>query len=244
MSDWQAESLRCTVFPAEQGVELPGFAVAIGTEPDRVEGQPKLRVQKESGVLADGATTVVLEQLPSLAHLRVGLPPEVSLKTGAEPAALEQANEIFAVYANRWLAALPPLSRLAFGAVLTRSVSSRAEGYQALNELLPAVDVDADGSEDFRYQVNRPREVVVGQESVRVNRLTKWSVRRTQVFAGDAASPATPRSLEDDYHVVLELDVNTAPGSTAILNTAATATKVFASLVELGVEISEKGDVK
>ena len=81
------------------------------------------------------------------------------------------ASQLFLAIIRRWLSECPPTVRLAYGAVLLEPVASRETGYRRIAEFLPAVAIDALGSEDFFYQINRPGSspAIAGQ---RLNRLS------------------------------------------------------------------------
>lgn len=242
MSDWLVESLRCTVFPMEPGAVLADFAVAMGVAPDRVDAQPKLGITQESAVMDDGVTTVALERVPLLAHFRMGMPPEARITTGVDLPELSVANEAFLDRAATWLCALPHLSRLAYGAVFLRPVSSRVEGYEVLGTLLHSLKVDPRGSQDLRFQINRPRDIEFDGEVFRINRLTKWTVRKA-LLAAMSPDRAVTTPLGAEYHVMLDLDVNTIQGHGVVPEEPQRVLELFKTLVGLGVEISEQGDV-
>ena len=71
--------------------------------------------------------------------------------------------------------------RLALGGILVRPVASREAAYEDLGKLLP-VEVDPVNSRDFLYQINHPESFVVGNKSIELNRLSRWSAMRTQRF--------------------------------------------------------------
>src|SRR5208282_50763 len=88
----------------------------------------------------------------------------------------------------------PPAIRLAYGAILLQPVDNRETGYLRLGELASAVKIDPK-SEDFFYQINRPRESTT-LKNMRLNRLSKWSVALFQpmrfAFGFPQNQPAQP----------------------------------------------------
>ena len=101
------------------------------------------------------------------------------------------------------------ISRLAFGTVAICPTSSRESGYRELSPYLPTFQLDAEGSSDFSYQINRPRQIAVDKKSCKVNRLGRWSVsavRSVQMMLSEGSHPkshATPA-----FHAVrVEVDI-------------------------------------
>jgi hypothetical protein len=146
----------------------------------------------------------------------------------------------------RWLSdsQIPAVTRLAFGAVIVYPVQDRETGYQVLNPYLPSVDVDPDGAFDFLYQINRPRDSSTGIESLRVNRLSRWSVVQ-QVYTTFelGARPGRVLALSPQQLACrLELDINTTSDFSGILP-ADKLPDLFQELVDLGEEIIAKGEL-
>jgi hypothetical protein len=77
----------------------------------------------------------------------------------------------FGALLERWLTRddLPPLARLAFGAVLTHPVSGFEEGNQRMQEYVP-IPLGPDWT-DFVFQVNAPAASELGIQGLRINRL-------------------------------------------------------------------------
>lgn len=120
---------------------------------------------------------------------------------------LKQRDALFATPANR----------IAIGFIALSRVSSKAEGYRVLDELLDSVKLDPEGSSDFLYQINRPTEVEFTGRKVPVNRFTRWSVmyRPTPtVLLNEGGTSGDPvRQGGEEFWVRLEADINTAPGA-------------------------------
>lgn len=108
------------------------------------------------------------------------------------------------------------IQRIALGLVLIRPVASREEAYRELQSLLP-VELDPETSRDFLYQINHPETLQVGQDSLQLNRLRKWSAMQTQHFRLQisAAPSRAPVSTQTDLatgenFVRCEVDNSTA----------------------------------
>ena len=143
---------------------------------------------------------------------------------------------------DEWLKQSSDITRIAFGAALVIESGSLFEANQQLNMFLPSVDVDAGQVADFLYQVNRRRPIELGAGGI-ANRLSKWSTL-------DGGTVDIAKDIDDvpQVHISgraitkLELDINTA-----YINDSPTggqdAVALFQWLVDLGSEITKKGDI-
>jgi len=198
-------------------------------------------ITQEEGVV-EGKTLAII-----VASTRIDLiatatnDPESSEAGFPTMGSLTQNLEWFISLARRWLALTtrPPLQRLAFGAVLEHPVGNRPEGYRYLSRVLPAVTLDPDGSSDFLYQINRPRNVTVPGLEIGVNRLSKWLVAVLRIAI---ISPRLERLGPEFFAARLELDVNTEQDFAGEFSETQVVA-VFDELIRLGVEISNHGDI-
>jgi len=133
-----------------------------------------------------------------------------------------------------------PLTRLAFGVVMSFPVKDREQGYKALAKLLP-LPIDAEGSSDLFYQINRPRRVAVGSEEYSINRLSKWMVAQLSGLLLQGAG-AESFALLPTFVVKVELDINTTPASDRRFDSGKAA-QMLECLEELAKEISTRGDI-
>jgi len=145
----------------------------------------------------------------------------------------------------RWLDIAPPVVRLAYGATLFEPVPDRQTGYRRLSQLVP-VQIDPVGSEDFLYQINRPRTSRTGLPGLTINRLSKWSVAAFQnfvlMFTIPPVQPAQPQAGRPEIACRIELDINTAPSYTNELPHERLG-EIFRELIDVGSEIADRGDV-
>jgi len=245
-SPWLAETLRLTGFP------LPGTTVdphtwwetVTGQQPEVRNAQPRLGVTQEEGQLEGGRLALVVQPsrfdwiFTTAFDAALGLPvPERFLPFPA-------AQEMFARTLNRWFGLCPSLTRLAFGAVLSIPVADKPAGYQQLAHYLPDIHLDPEGSSDFSYQINRPRNSGVVRE-LKINRLSRWSVALSmleQIVLGPGGLQY-PVSGPENRALRLELDINTSTESARELAPDDIA-PLFQELIQLGQEISEQGDIK
>lgn len=166
-----------------------------------------------------------------------GLPPEVRFV-----GTFVDTVDLFSQIMGRWLGNAPALVRLAFGAIVHQPVQDKAEAYRYLAKSLPAVNLDVENSEDFIYQINRPRQSTVVQ-GLKINRLGKWSAALFLGVRFDMTKQMISRHLAGgEYTCRLELDINTDalfPGELPGTQLHA----VFEELKNLGMEMADRGDV-
>lgn len=213
----------------------------VGRAPDQTAHNAKEAAAVAVGSFADGALTLRVQPV------RIDWSYSPSSEEGfAAPhqtlGALAAGWESFRVSMHRWLSVetRPDLLRLAAGMVLFDEVESRAEGYRRLGQQLPTVQIDADNSSDFSYQINRRRVSRVVPD-LELNRLAKWSVSSAQSFVATptGVTVATTKSLA----CRLELDMNSSGDRIDILPRAAGGL-LLAELGALALEIAESGDVR
>lgn len=245
-SSWQTELLRLTLFPspAAQIVTPTWWSDLVGKAPDSSISHPTEGEQREEGQFKD--TKLVLHIQPTRIDWWFG---HTGLDQGdwevgdfLMNAPFQDALEVFSNLMLRWfeLETCPAAQRLAFGAILHKPVENHQEGYQQLSNLLP-FELDPNGSIDFLYQINRPRPSNSEIEGLIINRLSKWAVenkRRTRLSLGNKATEIV---VDASIACRLELDINSAPDFQHELRGG--LAQLFREFIELGQEISEKGDI-
>jgi len=138
---------------------------------------------------------------------------EPPLSIGAFDPLSDELNRLIA----GWFASCSNCSRLAFAGSLLLPVTSVLGGYKVLSELLKTVRIDAEGSSELMYQINRPRPSKLGIEGLRINRISRWSVIRVQrvttsfALMGGEPGPQTFQELDPLFFCKLDFDVNTSP---------------------------------
>jgi hypothetical protein len=243
---WQTESFRLTAFlsPSAQSLEQDWWKTLTSEVPDRRTSEPKTGLQQEEGKFKDETIegTLVLTVQPTRVDWQ--LVPLLDVPVSRLPTLGSFADSLDSFFALmlRWIEIAPPIQRLAFGVVLTKSVNSSKEGYQWVSSFLP-FDLDEDSS-DFLYQINRPVKSKSAEiPDLLINRLSRWSV---SLFAGVSIDPNSPEQYivrPPQFSVRLELDINTTADLSVDLNSEQLC-QVFQELVELGKEIAIKGDRK
>jgi hypothetical protein len=247
VDSWHVGSTRVTAFTAEptRAEGLSWWIDLVGYPPETVASRPRAGLHQEEGEFE--GRRLSLQVQPE--RIDWNLAPVVKI-TEEEPASLPLAGPFPEVLgsllkiATRWLPVAPPITRLAFGAVLAQPVEDRRTGYVQIAKYLHSLTLDPDGSSDFLYQINRPRPSKVGVEGLRVNRLSKWSVLLFQRFSVTLGKTAitTVGLASGDSACRLEVDINTAPEFEGVLPVDRLSA-ILQELVDLGREIAEKGDI-
>lgn len=247
MLDWHAKLLRLTAFPNSHiSEETPEtwWASVIGETPDNIISQPKL--QRYVADATYGLGMVRLNVQPDRIDWLYLASDTNDMDVLPTVGPVASALQLFRNIVSTWFSqnTTPDLNRLAFGAILQAETSNRAEAYSQLNSLLSTVEVDAENSSDFIYQINRPRLITAGDMAIPVNRLSKWTASATvrQDITFTPSRVTQQRAVLQHTATQLELDINTAPDFGEPIEHSL-SDSVFSKLVELALEISEAGDI-
>ncbi len=209
----------------------------------------------ESAPIRDGRYRLVLNCIPGRIDwvLTGNNPPNVDgAAGGAFPLAgpLEEALDSFQGLIESWLPRCPDVQRLALGVVVLHPVTTVKEGYHLLQNYLPELKLDADGSSEFSYSINRPRPSSVSTDGLQVNRLSRWAVvemkhmRLVIPALGVWAPPLQQIDLGGSLTAArLELDLSTSADYTKALPREKLP-GLWRELVRFSVELTEKGDVR
>jgi hypothetical protein len=247
LTAWQVQVLRLTAFPSPSArvVEPTWWTDLVGEPPETRISRPRIGGHQEEGPFRGGRLLLTVQ--PNRIDWRFTAVDEEEREVETIPiiGSLPESVGIFLPLMRRWfeLETCLPAQRLAFGAILLQPVEDRSAGYRQISLYLPCVELDPEGSSDFSYQINRPRDSGSGITDLRINRLSKWSVAaraRAQLSIGSAAVRYS-RSQED-FSCRLELDINTAADFQEEL-TCEQLPQVFEELVDLGQEIAREGDI-
>ena len=245
---WQVNILRLTAFltkdaqiPFPNGDHKSWWSQLVGESPATRNIQPRKGQFEEGGPFGNG------QLISSVSPMRIDWKyvPVFGEETGDLLPVLGPFSELLSGFhdlMNRWfsLEDCPPAQRLAFGAILFEFVENRVEGYKTLSKFLESVNLNPENSRDFLYQINRPRNSTTGISGLSINRLSKWAVAIGQMRG---LSPDQKfMSFESQPSCMLELDINTDSDFNGKFSREQ-STNVFGELVELGKEISQKGDI-
>ena len=246
---WQARSLRVSaLWPSAEIAGPEAWAGVMGDEPETTTSRKGIEQRAEGDQEGQMVSLVVRpDRIEWALGVRVPTePPDdpLDLTLGDFADALTSLTDI----GRRWMASdfCPSAQRLALGGVLLAPVADREEGYRRLAAYLPAVDIDAEGSSDFSYQINRPRVTKTLRFDLAVNRLCKWSVGVTSfhtlvVPLRGGGKPSASRGQPEMFGCRLEFDINTHKDFTEQLQPDQMAT-LLAEFVLYATEISQEGD--
>ena len=250
LSDWEVNSVRATTFIGpdfDVHPEIPWWNQVVENDAEESHIRRSVGELQESGVFEH--KRLVLDIKPGRADWRLsalpGLPGELpELVPTIGP--LDGVLTAFLKLTDRWLAVCPPVTRMAFGAILVKPVTDRETGYSSISRLLPRVEIDPENSFDFLYQINRPRTSLSGIVGLRLNRLSKWSVLATtmvQVAPSGGGGRLVRETRQPRFFCRLELDMSTDSEFSGDFSGDNTRT-VFHELADLGREIAEEGDIQ
>ena len=243
---WEAQTLRVTAFLVDREVppSTPWWDDFIGEPPESEKSRPREGIYRQTGTFENGILN--LNRAPGRIDWFYSNKPSEDEGDIATLGSLTSAQSEFCTLINQWIPVCPPISRLAFGAVLILPVANRKEGYQTLQELLPAVKLDIENSADFFYQINRPRKSTTSSSDLEINRLSKWFVQQHMIIGieiGSRSASVTQHKIPENQTTVckLELDVNTSPEFARDLDPKERPA-LFQELVDLSSEIAREGD--
>jgi hypothetical protein len=243
LSAWQAENLRLTAFinPAERIDPSTWWECLVGEAPETKLQKPKTGEQEEKGRFKKGY--LALQVQPTRIDWRFSsvLEQEKLLEAFPTLGSFPEALRSFVELMTKWLKMCPPIDRLAFGALLVLPVEDKRTGYRQLSALLP-LEVDAEGSSDFTYSINRPRPSKSGIPNLKINRLSKWAFVVLRLAAVSVGRHVGHAPYDGPSACRLELDINTAAEFEGELPQEHIL-RIFDELVDLGQEIASKGDI-
>ncbi|NUM37265.1 MAG: hypothetical protein HUU50_22200 [Candidatus Brocadiae bacterium] len=113
---------------------------------------------------------------------------------------------------KKWtnLDTFPSCYRLALGANLFFPVKTRQEGYIILAQLLPNVKIDIENSENFLYQINRPKPSNTCR-SLKINKISRWIVATHSAVAINVENNMITQNAENPiFSCSLNLDISTS----------------------------------
>jgi len=245
---WLVESLRLTCFPAPDSVIEPSgwWAGVTGGEPESTTLKVKGAVQVHEGHLEQGRMRLTVQPPRIDWELIFPAPEEPETFTLPTIGPYPDVAGVLSKLAAKWfaLASCPRPARLAFAGTLLQPVEDREHGYElAAKYLRDRVYIDAKGSRDLIYRINRPRLSTSGITGLEINRLNTWAVMvvsKIATVSGDKARRTFP--MGQAFALRLELDVNTSAEFDGQFTQEQTP-QVFQELLALGQEIAAAGDI-
>ncbi len=241
---WDAVSLRMTAFP-RPGSELTAtdwWRSVVGEVSEQQTMNPQSGEFLESGKFGPGILELKISPVNVTWVYRMEDRQQETVRVSIGD--FRTRSREFRSLMDKWfdLDAFSNPIRMAFGAILIQPVRNQEEGFVRLSDYISAISFNPPPSSSFLYQLNRRRESTLDIEDLVINRVMKWSLAQQQLMVHhpdgrvDFAS-AAPNSL-----VHLEIDINTIPEFEGEFDKGCLP-KVFGELVELGIEIAEKGDI-
>ena len=245
--DWDATSLRFTGFlaPDVEIKESDWWKDVVGEPPETRHIQEKKGLSKSIGLFEEGNLTLKVEPF------RVDWFYEV-IKKADEVAMTDEVlgsfNDTIPAFVNlmhKWFSSenFPSLQRLAFGAIILKPAETREAGYQILSKYLKSLKIDAEGSLDLIYRINRPRGSKTELADLKINRLMTWSVMTARFLGFDFQHQKNMYTGQQTFACRLELDISTFAEPSRQFNVTQ-CQKLLDELVQLSVEISQNGDIK
>ena len=242
LNTWMSESIRLTCYPltSPQVGEANYWNQLFGEPPESRTHRIRESIQQDEGIIDNSKLILGIQPMRIdwiLSH------PEV-LGQFWIGRFLDSLTPFFDLML-RWLTICPPIKRLAFGTVLVMPVDNREAGYSLLGRYLSHVQLDAENSSDFLYQINRTRMSRTRIEGLTINRLSKWSVAKMGTFHVEI-SPNTPLAISNPtselFACRLELDINTSQTYQNELPHDQ-LNNIFQELVDLSRELALEGDI-
>lgn len=237
---WQVNLLRLTVFPEpDYEVETDWWEMVVGEVPEQKNSQPRQNITRYEGSYDAGKLILSVQPTRIDWILRsVNDPGDTDSDTLG---LISDTSEPFISLMHKWLQMDTSLNilRIAFGAILEQPVVTPQEGYELLESKYLKFNPHFDSeTTDFLFQINRPRDSNT-IDDLRINRLTKWSVSKSQTILMLPVKKIFPES----FAVRVEIDVNSDPNFGKTLSLTETES-LLSELANFGFEIAEKGDVK
>lgn len=248
MPNWFVQSLRVTVFPfapIEAG-RVAWWEEIIGQPPQDISTRPREGKAHAEGVWRNAILSLEIE--PLRVDWRIQISPASQEEHEGLPVIgrFEDLVQEFYKLTSDWLSSVGPVQRIAFGAQLLEPANDKVEGYKKLAGYLTDIKIDAEGSREFLYRINRQRNSSSGIDGLVINRLSTWAVLTFRQFAlemlPESGGRAIPVGMEPLSACRVELDINSSADFRGEIPGDALP-GLFGELIELAKEITEKGDI-
>ena len=239
LSAWQTNTLRLTSF--HDVIDPTPFETVykdvVGQEPDN-------SIKRREGFQAEG---MLNDGLIALSVPTMSVPKRIDWlyttpEDGSTVGGFTETLISFKKIISSWLSKCPAVKRLALGVIVILPVADKESGYRQLAPYLPSLTIEAVGSSDLLYQINRPRDSKLSIAGLTINRLSKWQVSITnRVQFG--LSGGAPQALMESSSVrcQVELDINTSPQVQGSLPSEQLIA-IVDELEHLALEILQNGD--
>lgn len=244
LHQWQAQNLRLTVFSVEDVLPIDKlesqaskiWESLIDSPPNEVNIHPKER-------------RAVIEEPIGGENLRLDVEgskitwfeyPFFDTETQDLPllGSYDETQSNFRDRMTSWLSeSCPNINRIAYGAGLVLPKENRISVYEALNDLIPSVNLDVQQSRDFIYRINRQRHSSIGIQGLRLNRLSTWSGVEFKTVTNN------PEGTNEKvaFAGLVNMDINTIKESAQVFEKLQVL-RIFEELVSNANEIAKRGD--
>ena len=251
-SPWLCDSLRVSaIWRSPIPVESPlSWEAVAGAAPEIHESQPRQGTTKDAGPIGDGARTLELRtgpgridwlllpifNLPMLADLSRSIP---------NLGEVGDALRAFDAFLFEQAAAAYAAPRLALGVTALHPAPDRDSSYSELRSILSTISPNLDGSSDFLYQINRPRESSAAP-GVTINRLARWGSVvmagiTVQSFVPQASGSVTQVQTPTAHATRIELDLSTSAERESELPLESRV-PLLREMATLAMQVIEQGD--
>lgn len=136
------------------------------------------------------------------------------------------------------------INRLAVGALLLAPAAGISDAFAKLDTVLPGLRLGDLDAPDFSFHVNRRRRSQISS-GLSVNRLSTWSIAQGQTvsFGPVGSGGGSAASGRIQYAASLQLDINTVQIDPSRGIPSDKAKEILGELVNLALEIADRGDV-
>ncbi len=241
---WLAQQVRISIFP-----KLESFDATLDLWP-QVEGLEKEKQtidSKTGGSVYEGNFNkhkLVLTVNPVKIDLTLTIEAPAHVENGITVADslgnVDDTLKEFSIIVESWLNSknIPDVIRVAFGAFLVESVSSRKEAYEKITKYVP-IKLDSSKMGDFSLQLNLFAKSKIIKD-LDLNRLTKWGVLKLTPSLSTINNPQMIHEYPTINLSHVELDVNTSQENIEPLQKKLLFS-LYSELTKLGTDLSEKG---
>ena len=245
IGDWDVESLRVTIFhPLSVRVaDRTGlWEEVVGDPPNSIDSRPRDQLTRVTGNTQKGNLLLLIRDTRIDWQIQPLAPP--FQQTSRASTSIDPADMLSVIThaVQLSLQTVSVVGRFAFAPVLFREVPDVPTGLQQLSHYLPHLTLDAEGSADFIYQINRKRRSAAIRRRD-INRLARWSVEEIGSLALRvvAGQPNIYGDSGTHFARKLVLDINTTPQTSAIANDKISG--LFDEMVNMSSELATRGDV-
>jgi hypothetical protein len=256
---WRVQQLRAIVFPDANHCEREqGWVESVFKSSNEMESHRRKSLRTDTLAIGDDQQ-VTLAIAPnkivwSLDPVSIFDTPEDAMdREKWELGGIEEFVGDFGNKIEKWLVqSCPPIKRLAFAATLIKWTPTLEDAHTEIGTLISSLHITPNMS-DMMFRINRPRPSKSGVEGLQINRLSIWT-SATAKFAPLGIEPGGGQqkivapewkdiSVPEFYGCRLQIDINTVPEFDGFIPPGRLPA-IWKELVELGIEVTEKGDIE